>query len=268
MKRLLFFAAFLSLFVSCVPNRKVALLQNKDEYANPEKYGQGTGVRTYPSPVGNYLLQPGDLLDIKISTMTPTEFNPFNDADRTLVPGMVYGQSGNLVQQQGYYIDDDGVVDLPIIGEMKISGLPLTVAEDSLALIVSKYLEKPVVRIKLLNFRYSVIGEVEKESTQIAGDNNLTLIQALSTAGGATEFGDLSRVKVIRQTGQETVVFYVNLLTEDFLSSPVYFVQPNDVIVISPLKQRAYLKYVSPNLNIFATSVSLLVAVFTLFKLK
>lgn len=225
-------------------------------------------MRKYPTGTFDYVLQPNDLLDIKISTMTPTQFNPFNDADRTLVPGQVYGQSGTLVQPQGYYIDPTGHLELPIVGRLPVTGLTITQAEDSMAVVVSKYLDKPVVRIKLLNFRFSVIGEVENEATLLSGDNYLTLIQALSMAGGASEFGDLSRIKVIRHTGQETFVFYVNLLTEEFLSSPMYFVQPNDVIVVSPLKQRAYLKYVSPNLSIFATSVSLLVAVFTLFKIK
>jgi polysaccharide export outer membrane protein len=87
-------------------------------------------------------------------------------------------------------------------------------------------------------------------------------------AGGPSEFGDLSRVKVIRHLRGETYVFYVNLLTEDFLSSSFYFVQPDDVIVVTPLKQRSYLKYMSPNLSILTASVSLMVALVTLFRIR
>jgi polysaccharide export outer membrane protein len=269
--RLFRLAAFLLLAAisfSCVPNRRVALLQNRDEYRDPDRYGPGTGMRTYPLPEGYYTLREGDLLDVKISTMTPVAFNPFNDADRSLMPGMLTSQSGNMVQQQGYYVGAKGAVNLPVIGQVAVAGLTVAQAEDSIATAVSEYLEKPVVRLKLINFRFSVIGEVMNESTMLAGDNNLSLIQALAMAGGASEFGDLSRVKIIRQTGAETQVFYTNLLTEEFLTGPGWFVQPNDIIVVSPLKQRAYLKYVSPNLSIFATTVSLLVAVFTLFQLK
>ena len=85
-------------------------------------------------------------------------------------------------------------------------------------------------------------------------------------AGGPSEFGDISRVKVVRWIGEEHYVFYVNLLDETFLSSEFYFIQPNDVVVISPLKARSYLKYVSPNLGIIAASISLVTSplIFTL----
>ena len=141
--RLAAFILIASLALSCVPNRKVALLQNRKEYRDPDRYGPGTGMRTYPLPEGGYTLHEGDLLDIKISTMTPFEFNPFNDADRTLVPGIINNQSGNFVQTQGYYINGEGTVELPVIGPVIMAGLSVSQAEDSLAVAVSKYLEKP-----------------------------------------------------------------------------------------------------------------------------
>ena len=256
------------LLASCVPNRKITLLQSTETGDRHELRANRLYTRTYETGISNYLLNPNDLLDIKISTMTPSAFNPFNDADRSLVPGMVYGQSGTLVQPQGYYIDTDGYLELPILGRLPLAGLTISQAEDSIAVVVKKYLEKPVVRLKLLNFRFSILGEVETESTQYAGDNNLTLLQALSMAGGASEFGDLSKIKIVRQTGDKTYVFYVDLLTEDYLSSPFYYVQPNDVIVVPPLKQRSFLKYMNPNISLLATTVSLIVTVLTLISIK
>jgi len=253
---------------SCVANRKITLLQGPDHAEDPTVSANKSYVRTYETVSSHYLLQSDDLLDIKISTMTPEEFNPFHDADRTLIPGAGYGQSGMYIQPQGYNIDPDGFLELPILGRIHVEGLTINQAEDSISVVVQKYLERPVVRIKLVNFRFSLLGEVEQEGTLNAGDNNLTLLQALAMAGGATEFGDLSRVKVIRHTDNHTNVFYVNLLTEEYLKSPFYYIQPNDIILIPPLKQRPYLRYISPNLSIFATAVSLLVAVFTLFQIK
>lgn len=255
------------LIASCVPNRRITLLQHSAGSGEELKANE-MKARKYETGTIEYLLNPNDLLDIKISTMTPSAFNPFNDADRTLVPGVVYGQSGSLVQSHGYYIDPGGYLELPILGRLPVAGLTIGQAQDSIASVVKKYLERPVVRLRLLNFRFSVIGEVKMESTQLSGDNNLTLLQALAMSGGASEFGDLSKIKIIRHAGENTYVFFVNLLTEDYLSSPFYYVQPNDVIVVPPLKQRPYLKYVSPNLSIFATAVSLLVAVVTLFRIK
>lgn len=254
---------------SCIPNKRIAYFQHQNEYNEPETINKDTLVRIYRAGEFSYRLQPNDLLDIKISTITPSVYNPFNDADRSLVPGQMNTIQSNQqgVKTQGYYIDPAGYLELPLTGRIAVAGLTIKQAEDSVSQHVAEYLTGPVVRIKLLNFRFSVIGEVMKEATLTSDDNYLTLIQALAMAGGANEYGDLSRIKVIRHYPEETNVFYVNLLSEEFLTSPFYLVQPGDVIVVTPLKQRAYLKYVSPNLNIFATSVSLLVTVFTLIKL-
>jgi polysaccharide export outer membrane protein len=254
------------LLASCVSNRKIARLQYENELKEPQTIVMDSLIRKYTTREFSYRFRPNDLLDIKIASVTPSAFNPFNDADRTIIPGG--GQIGSQTQSIGYYIDPAGYLDLPVIGKLRIAGLTINQAEDSIAAAASKYLDKPVVRIKLLNFRFSVIGEVGQEATLVSTDNYLTFLQAVSMAGGPSEFGDLSRIKVIRHSGNETSVFYVNLLTEDFLSSPFYFVQPDDVIVVTPLKQRPFLKYMSPNLSILTASVSLLVAMLTLFRIR
>lgn len=258
-----------TLVVSCVPNRKITLLQHSGEVKDELKANE-LKARKYETGTSDYLLNPNDLLDIKISTMTPSAFNPFNDADRSIVPGMTYGgnYSGEVVQQQGYYVDPAGWLNLPILGMIQVGGLTIPQAEDTIAVKVQKYLDRPVVRLKLLNFRFSVMGEVEREGTLFANDNNITLLQGLAMAGGPSEFGDLSKIKIIRHAGENTYVFYVNLLTEDYLSSPFGYVQPNDVIVVPPLRQRSFLKYMSPNISLLATTVSLVISVLALISIK
>jgi polysaccharide biosynthesis/export protein len=266
--RILIFLIATAAFASCVPNKKVAYLQYKNEYDEPETIVKDSLVRKYETGQFAYKLQPGDLLDIKISTLTPKEFNPFNDADPSLMSGYQM-QTGSVTGEStiGYYITQDGILTLPLLGSSKVSGLTLSQAEDTLRLRVMKYLEKPVVRVRVQNYRFTVIGEVKTEATLLTYDNSLTLLQAIGKAGGASEYGDLSRVKVVRRFDNETYVFYVNLLNEEFLSSPFYFVQPNDVITVTPVRQRSYLKYVSPNLAIFTATTSLLISIFTLITL-
>jgi polysaccharide biosynthesis/export protein len=259
---------FLVATSSCISNRDIAYLQHGREYRKPESIEKNTVVRQYDTGIAAYRLQPGDLLDIKISTRTPSAYNPFLEADRSLVPGQQISQPGSQVQSQGYLIDPDGSLHLPVIGITEVAGLTPREAEKAIALKVAEYLEDPVVRTRLLNFRFTVIGEVDREATLVSGEEQLSMLQAIGMAGGVSEFGDLSRVKVIRKNGDETTVLYVNLLSEEFLASNFYFVQPNDVLVVTPLKQRSYLKYVAPNLSILATSVSLLIGVVTLFSLR
>jgi polysaccharide biosynthesis/export protein len=256
---------------SCVTGKRIAYLQHGKEFKKHRRVVYDSNIRQYRSDLFAYKLQTNDLLDIKISTMTPTAFNPFADADRSLLPGQSYvtsiSQPESQVQPQGYYIDEKGFLQLPILGRVRVKDLTIAVAEDTLEARVIKYLKDPVVRVKILNFRFSVIGEVNQQATLVSGDNNLTLIQALSMAGGATEFGDLSKVKLIRHSGTENQVFYVDLLDEEFLSSPLYYIQPDDIIVITPLKQRTFLKYMAPNLSLVTASVSLLIGVATLIKI-
>ncbi len=263
--------ALLIAATSCISNRNIAYLQYGDEYREPESIEKDALVRSYNTGTSGYRLQPGDLLDIKISTRTPMVYNPFLDADRSLVPGQAYTQQTrpeSQIQPQGYHIDPDGYLHLPLIGKTEVAGLTTRETEKALAAKVEEILDDPVVRTKLLNFRFTVIGEVNGESTLVSGEEHLTMLQAIGMAGGISEFGDLSRVKVIRRDGDDSYVFYVNLLTEQFLTSSFYFVHPNDVIVVTPLKQRAYLKYVAPNLNILTTSVSLLIGIVTLFSIR
>lgn len=265
--RILIFLLASAAFAACVPNKKVAYLQYKDEYDKPETIVVDSMVRKYHTGEFAYKLQPGDLLDIKISTMTPLIYNPFADADRSLIPGQQMNQTTDperQVQSSGYYIEKDEYANIPIIGKVHLGGYKISQAEDTLEAQVKKYLEKPVVRIKIQNFRFSVIGEVARSATLTSGDAYLTILQAIALAGGPNEFGDMSRVKVLRKIGDETYVFYANMMKEDYLTTPIYYVQPNDVIVVTPLKQRAYLKYASINIAMWTAVVSLALAVIAL----
>jgi polysaccharide biosynthesis/export protein len=265
---LLLLLTTLTLAPGCIPNRKIAYLQHGNEFDQPSSIKKNELVRKYKTGEFVYRLRPGDLLDIKISTMTPLVINPFADADRSIIPGTQVQTQDPMsqVQTTGYYIEEDGNVNLPIIGLVPLEDYTISQAEDTIQARVIKLLERPVVRIKIQNNRFTVLGEVDSEATYSSGDNSLTILEAIGMAGGASEFGDLSRVKIIRDYKDETAVFYIDLLSEEFLESPFYFVQPGDVIVVTPLKQRAYLKYAGPNLSIIAGSVSLFIAVISLLR--
>jgi len=247
---------------SCVPNRKVTYLQYENELKEPESIVTDSLVRMYEAGEWGYLLQPNDLMSILVASQTPEEYNPLYLADRYMVSGALGASQQN--RSMGYRIDPAGNLHLPVIGTIHASGLTIKRLEDSINYRFQSELEDPVTKINILNYKFSVIGEVASQNTLFSDDNSLTLIQGLSMAGGASEFGDISRVKVVRWIGTENYVFYVNLLDESFLSSEFYFIQPNDVIVVSPLKSRSYLKYVGSNLGIITASVSLLLSIVTL----
>ena len=206
MRKLIALSIIAFAVISCVPNRKLAYLQYGNEYREPETIVRDSLIRKYETGEFAYRLQPNDLLDIKISTMTPLVYNPFTDADRSLIPGQQTNNTNDplrQVQSTGYYVEPDGTLNLPIIGKIMVNGYSIGQAEDTLEAHVAKYLERPVVRIKVQNFRFTVMGEVTNESTITTGENYLTLLQAVALAGGPSEFGDMSRVKVLRHYGNE-----------------------------------------------------------------
>jgi polysaccharide export outer membrane protein len=248
-------------FSSCIPNRKIAYLQYGDELKQVRKIPLDSMVRVYKTGAYQYKLQSNDLVDIKIATTTPDEYNPFSLADRYISMG---GISSNQLQSMGYRIDPEGFLNLPIIGRLKVSGMTVWELEDTITRLASADLEAPVTKINLINFRFSVMGEVNGEGTLQTSENTLSLLQAMSMAGGISEYGDLSRVKVVRKINEESYVFYVNLLDESFLSSNFYYVQPNDVILVAPMKNRSLVKNVPQTLGFVASTLSLIVTVITL----
>ncbi|PID92788.1 MAG: polysaccharide export protein [Bacteroidetes bacterium] len=258
------------LISSCVSNKQMAYLQYEDDLDRRTDIVTDSLIRVYESGALRYALQVNDILDIRIASPTPEEYNPFRIADRNITAGGSSGNSlgsGGNVQNRGYRIDPRGNLTLPVIGELRAEGLTIEQLEDTIDVLAAVELEDPVTRINLLNFRFSVLGEVAGEGVQYSSDHSLTMLQAIAMAGGAGEFGDMSRVKVIRRMKDRNYVFYLNLLDESFLASEFYFVQPQDMIVVPPLPSKPYLRYLGQNLSIVASGVSLALTIISLLTL-
>jgi polysaccharide export outer membrane protein len=116
----------------------------------------------------------------------------------------------------------------------------------------------------MLNFRFTVLGEVNGEKTVVSANTRLTMMEAIGQAGGLGELADRSHVKVIRQNGDKAEIFYVNLLKEDYLESPYYYVQQNDILIVPPIKQRTFRRYFTSNIGIVTSAISFVLLIYTL----
>jgi polysaccharide export outer membrane protein len=263
-KYFLIIFSILTILTSCVPNRKITYLQYKDELSQLKTVPIDTVVREYQNVTYEYRLQADDQVMIMISTPTPDEYNPYSLADRNMAGGGTIntGQSSLM----GYRVDPDGYLNLPIIGPLKAAGMTIYELEDTLTVLASKDLEEPVTKVNLLNFRYTIIGEANGIGTQRISEYSISLIQAL--VGGPQEYGDLSRIKVIRKINNKSYVFYVNLLDENFLTSEFYFVHPNDIIIVTPMKRRILMQNVPQTLGFIASTLSLVLTLFTLISIN
>lgn len=240
-----------TLMLSCVPNRKILLLQHGD--ANARELATDTILRVYALDTFRYRLQSNDLISVRFESITPAKYDFLSKE----IQGSGMNQLGNALLI-GELVDERGEIPFPVIGKVKVSGLTVFEVQDKLQEIANVYLESPVVKVRLLNYRFTLLGEANSEGTFTLNNNRVSLLEAIGYAGGLTDLADRSNVKIVRQVEGRSTIQYVNLLDENFVNSPYYYVHQNDLIIVPPLRQRPFRKYAGQNLSLIISTLSLL----------
>lgn len=239
---------------ACVPNKKTVLLQYGDELKKDEVQ-LDTILRTYNPRQFEYRIQPEDVLSIRVSSLTEEEYDFFNKQDAANM---------NLQMQQGgvalvgHLVDYRGEIEFPVVNKIKVSGLTIFEAQKLIQQKADDFLNEPVVDVRLLNFRITLLGEVLNEGTLSIFNNRTNIIEAIGLAGGLDDLADRNNVKILRHENGKVNVFYVDLLDENLINSPFYYVHSNDIIIVPPLKQRPFRQYFGQNLTLVVSSLSLL----------
>lgn len=261
LSRFLFFFASLALVLSaCVTNKKYVLLQKNDLY---KSVPIDSVVRDHQTVPFDYKVQPEDILSVQFESLTPKDFDFLNQNQAGP------GSSSNAYQGNalliGELVDRNGEILLPFLGKVKVGGLTIFEIQDHLQAIARPYLDTPVVKVRLVNFRFTILGEVNREGTITVSNNRVSLLEALGLAGGMTDLADRHKIKLIRHVNGHSDVQYINLLDENFLTSPYYYIHQNDVLIVSSLRQRPYRKYFSQNFSLVLSTLSLLLLSVNLF---
>lgn len=190
-------------------------------------------------------IQPGDILDIKVGSLNPVAssfFNPFStipvtpDNNSSTQSPATENVAPALTQtiSPGYLVDAEGKIEYPLLGVIKVAGLTTSAARDTLENRLKFYVKDPTVNVRFLNYRISVMGEVQRPSVYIIPNETITLPEALSLAGDMTIFGKRDNVLVIRDVNGKKEFGRVNLNTRDVFSSPYYYLHSNDVVYVQP----------------------------------
>lgn len=178
-------------------------------------------------------IQHDDLLAITVLT-------PLADAKTTAPfqaaasPGAA---AGGLVEPT-YLVDAQGFVNIPLAGRVRVVGLTTQQARDTITRYVEPYLKNPIVNVKIANFRFSVLGEVNKAGTYTVGYERATILEALSMAGDLTKYGNRENILVIRHLDGKRQYGRVNLHRRDVFMSPYFYLQQGDIIYVEPLKAK------------------------------
>lgn len=261
MTRFLWLAAMcVAIFLSsCVTNKKYVYLQKDD--VNAKDLPKDSVVRSYTLQNYEYRIQSEDNISVRFESLTPEEYDIFN-RDQNQQQNQNLNQ-GNAILI-GELVDTQGEITYPVIGKVKVAGLTVFEVQTKLQQIADEYLESPVVKVRLINFRFTILGEAKKEGTVTLSNNRVNYIEAIGLAGGLTDLADKKNLKLIRQINGKAEVRYLNLLDEAFINSPEYFVHQNDILIVPALKQRPYQTYFGKNLSLVISSLSLLLITITL----
>lgn len=193
-----------------------------------------------------------DLVSIHVSTLDPEASAPFN-----LFRGAAEG--GIRPEQVDYLIDDQGEIDFPVIGKIKIAGLSPEETRVMLRERLSEYLVDPIINIRLKNFTVTILGEVNRPGTYPVNGERITVLEAIGLAGDLTIKGQRENVKVIRDFDGTKVYNTIDLRRKDVMNSPVFYLTQNDVVYVEPNRSAATSSSLDNRASIAVSIVSVLI---------
>ena len=247
-------ALFAVVFASCVPQKKMLYLKNAQmEAENISK--EYVNDRTV-----DYRLQPGDNLYIHV-------VNTIDERSAASINGDIRGylSSDANIYLQTTTIDKDGYVEMPLVGRIEVKNLTVDEAKDRLQTAINTYINGSMLVVKLASFNLTLLGEVSRPGMYKVYQSQINLFEAVSLAGNMTNFAKKSDVKIIRQTDHGSEIVTVDMGQADILSSPYYYLKPNDIIYVEPLKIKQWGFTTFPYSTVFSI-VTLGVTLYSIFK--
>lgn len=232
-KSLLYYLVLLTVIVntSCRSSKDLTMFQDMQNNLSLYKI---------PEKAPEYRIKPFDNLFLSILTLDPQVnqlFNPSTTGSGAVASGtqQMYGDRASQYIN-GYMVAADGTINLPILGTIPVAGLNLLEAQSLLKQKAEEYLKEPNVKVKVLNFKVNVSGEVKSPNLYYNYEGSLNILDAISMAGGITEFADLTNVLVIRHNEDLTKTYTINFTDKSVYQSDVFYLQPNDIVYIKPNK--------------------------------
>ena len=244
-----------TLLSSCGTTKQIAYLQNSDSI----DFAQSRFL--YDARI-----MPKDQITISVNTTTPEASVPFNLLlQNSYTQGRSVSSSSVLMP---YLVDNDGFINFPIVGKLKVGGLTKAEAEQLVTEKIRPYLaesENPVVTVTMASYSVSVLGEVNHPGTFQVSREKITILEALAQAGDLTIYGVRDRVKLIREdaTGKKSIET-LNLCDANIINSPYYYLQQNDVVYVEPNKIKAQNSKVGQTTTLWFSATSILVSLTSL----
>ena len=236
--RVLIFLGIVFVSAGCISNKRVIYMQDIRGVQAVREAG-----RIVPSKFDEYYLQLNDVVEINIKTTDPQlnqMFDLNSGANQNRMMGGNLMTGGDIFYLTGYTLNEEGVVELPVIGEVKLVGLSVQQAKVAIEQELRKYVldDEFFVRVRLGGTRFSALGEFNRPGKYTILQNRVTIFEAIANAGDLTVLAKRDNVMLIRQYPEGSKTYRVNLNNKDIIGSEFYYIRPNDMIYAEPMKVR------------------------------
>lgn len=241
----------------CTSYKKVPYLQNPEVVNN---YGKEI-------PLYDAKIMPKDILNITVNTTDPAAAAPFNlTVQDPLNTASSSFRTTTQPSLQQYLVDNQGEIDFPVLGRLKVSGLTKNQAEGLIREKLIPYLkETPVVTVRMVNYKISVLGEVTRPGTFTVTNEKVNVLEALAMAGDMTVYGVRDNVKLVREDANgKRLIQTLNLNDADLVLSPYFYLQQNDILYVTPNKTKARNSDIGNSTTIWISATSILVSIASL----
>ena len=216
---------------SCVTQKQLTYLREANEQTADSINAQ---FQAQTEPV----IRKGDALTIFVSALDKEAVTPYN------LPTVIYATPGSQTVQttpmlQYYIVNEAGDVELPVLGAVHVEGMKRQEVAETIKSMLEAQVLNPIVHVQLVNAKVSVLGEVNRPGHVAIPVGRLTILEALAAVGDMTPYGKRDNVLVTREENGKLQIARLDLRSTDLYTSPYYYLQPNDVIYVSPNKVRA-----------------------------
>lgn len=226
MSRFFLFNLLALLLASCIQHKQLANFNDGPEFP--------AGSQPIPT-AADIRIQPDDLLDIAVYAEDPAAASPF------LLQTQIASTTAAATTAKGaaYLVDSQGDVELPVLGKIRLGGMALETARDTIKHRLTRYITKPIVNVRFLNFKFTVLGEVSRPATYSLPEARVTVLEAIGLAGDLTNYGNRETILIVREQDGKREFGRVNLRDRRVFASPYFYLKQNDVVYVEPLKQKA-----------------------------
>lgn len=239
-------------FSSCVPIKKLIYFQAAED----------TLKTAYPyKDFKAHKLQTANNLYVNVFSIEKESYEFFN---------LGYGTSGNIyydaaIYLNSYVVSEEGYIELPFIGRLYVKGLTIDEAKDTIQKEIEKYLNKTTVVVKLVNYSVSIVGEVNRPGQYKIYQDRINIFEVISLAGDLTTYAKRDDIVLVRKQEKNAKIYHINLLEDNVLESDYYYIMPDDIVYIRPVKGKNFAFSAFPYTLIIST-ISLTLALVAIFK--